>query len=393
MLAEVIIRIAAEEAAEERRGATWRPRCSSAGLDRCSRREVYAALGATPAPLPGRTVLVFEDGDWGEELTLDRLRRSAYSVHSTQMPLNPCVVPGTHRGYQCSVCAQRVPADALHGHIDAIVTGIDGVDRLLEHKTTSRFGFARWATGFDLPMGYIAQAAFYIVGLRQIGTNVSRDGIILIKCKDTAQLMEIHVRAPTSIGAAEEPTEITKMIVMEGDVAVDVPLQPELRRHDRLLQRNVERFQSIARHRDAKTLPDRPFPWGYFMCDYCPFGRTCWDGYAAHAKSGSVLPVVFTGAQADLLVAAAAAGEAARHATAVADDLKDQVKVALVAADARVATAVVEGQLITAVLDLRSRTTLNPELIPPAIAEAAKRTSEFEVLNLRSKPAASAKEK
>lgn len=387
MLAEVIVRIAAEQAAEERLAAKWRPRCSSAGLDRCSRREVYASLGADPAPLPGRTVLIFEDGDWGEELTLDWLRKSAYTVHSEQMALNPCYAPDTHPGYKCAVCGQHVEADAVHGHIDAIVTGIDGIDRLLEHKTTSRFAFARWATGYEFPMAYVTQAALYIYGLRLVGMDVSRDGVILIKCKDTAQYMEIHVRAPTRIGDGEEPTEITKLIVMDGETPVEVPIAPEQRQHPKLLQRNIERWQEIARYRDQKTLPDRPYSWGSWQCDYCPFGKTCWEGYsdAAKAQARAGTAIKLTGEQADLVRAAQAAAEAASEAERIAKKLKEQVKVMLVGLDTRAGVVELDDKVITAKLDIRTRTSLDKDLIPDAVAKAATKVSEFEVLTVKAK--------
>lgn len=387
MLAEVIVRIAAEQAAEERIAAKWRPRCSSAGLDRCTRREVYASFGTTPAPLPGRTVLIFEDGDWGEELTLDWLRKSAYTVHSEQMALNPCFAPNTHPGYQCAVCSQRVKADQVHGHIDAIVTGIDGIDRLLEHKTTSRFGFQRWATGYEFPMGYVTQTALYIVGLRKVGTDVSRDGIVIIKCKDTSQYMEIHVRAPTCIGKGEEPTEITKLIVMEGETPVEIDVQPDQRLHPKLLQQNVERWQGIARHRDAKTLPDRPHPWGSWQCDYCPFGRTCWDGYSAAAKllAASGARVKLVGENADLVRAAAAASEAANQAKRVAEDLKKKVKVMFGTIDAREAYVDLDDVVVTAKLDIRERTVIDKDLIPDNVRKAAEKVTEFEVLSVKAR--------
>lgn len=388
MLAEVIVRIAAEQAAEERLAAKWRPRCSSAGLDRCNRREVYASLGADPAPLPGRTVLIFEDGDWGEELTLDWLRKSAYTVHSEQMPLNPCYAPNTHPGYLCGVCGERVEADAVHGHIDAIVTGIDGVDRLLEHKTCSRFSFQRWSTGYEFPMAYVTQAALYIYGLRLVGHDVSRDGIILIKCKDTSQYMEIHVRAPTRIGEGEEPTEITKLVIMDQETPVEIPVVPEQQKHPQLLQRNIERWQEIAKYRDAKVLPDRPHTWGSWQCDYCPFGKTCWEGYSEAAKAAAraaTAPTKLTGADADLVRASEAAAAAASEAKRVADKLKEDVKVMLMNKGIRAGSVAIDDKIITAKLDIRTRKTIDKDLLPDAVREAATKVSEFEVLTVKAK--------
>jgi len=378
-------RIAAEEAHEERK-AKWRPRCSSAGVEKCVRAEVYKALGVTPAPLPGRTVQIFEDGVWHEEMSLDRIRKSVYTVHSEQLAVNPVYVPGSHRGYDCSVCKSRVPKDAVHGHLDAIVTDPRGLDFVLEHKSASRFSFQRWASGHEVPWDYITQTALYVVGARQIGADVQRQGIVLIKNKDTATYVELIVRAPTCVGEGEQPTVVESAIVMEGETAVEIDIPDEIRSRPRLLGDAVKRMAYVVRHADAKSLPDRPFPIDDWRCEWCQFSAECWRGYADASKAAaSNKPIPLSGEDADLAQACAAAGANATQAKKVADKLKKQLKVRLIALGARSAFVASDDLGVDVNLDWRSRKTLDPDLIPPAVKAQAAKVREFEVLTVRAK--------
>ncbi len=83
MLVE-IIRSVAEET-QEARGA-YRHRLSAIG--QCVRKLTYHAQGRTPEPFPGRTILVFDDSSWHEELSADWIRRSGYTLHSEQMAVD-----------------------------------------------------------------------------------------------------------------------------------------------------------------------------------------------------------------------------------------------------------------------------------------------------------------
>ena len=98
MLADLIPKLA-QLTREKDQGYRRRP--SSSGPERCERSMVYHGLGVDPEPFPGRTLLIFDDGNWHEELTLDWLRQSAYKIHHEQMTVEtPC---GT-------------------GHIDALIS-------------------------------------------------------------------------------------------------------------------------------------------------------------------------------------------------------------------------------------------------------------------------------
>ena len=380
----------------------WRPRCSSAGTERCVRAEVYKTLGAEPAPLPGRTALIFDDGGWHEELTLDWLRKSVFQIHSEQMAVEPCVVSGSHDGYVCSVCSPRdadgryipekiarVGRDVVHGHIDAMVTDPAGVDYLLEHKSASRFSFQRWSTGLEIPWDYMTQSGLYVHGLRLAGSHNVERALVIVKNKDTSAYLEFVMRAPTSIGPDEEPTVIEKLTVMEAERAIDVPILHGQRSRPRLLHDAVERFREIVRLRDAKTLPTRPFEFGHWRCDYCAFAATCWEDYSADAQRAlaALAAPALVGADADLVRAVGNANAAATQSEKHAKELKARLKVRLMEMDLRAATVDDADGGWNVKLDMRSRTSLDPNLVPTPIRRQAETTKQFEILSVRRKKA------
>lgn len=380
MIVDLLPRIAADIANEERRRVPWRPRCSSAGTERCVRAEVYRALGATPAPLPGRTALVFDDGAWHEELSLDLMRKSAYRVHSEQLAVDPAVVPGSHDGYYCGVCKRMVEKDMLHGHLDAMLTSPTGEDYVLEHKSASRFSFQRWASGHEVPWDYVTQSAFYVYGARLVGAKCDR-AILVVKNKDTSAYLEFVIDVPTRIGNGEEATVIESATVMEGEQAVGILLADEHRSRRRLLGDAIDRFTEVVACRDTKALPSRPFEFGHWRCDYCAFGTECWRGYTEDAREAKADPPIALGRDdADLVRAVAAANAVKSQSDRVARDLKAKLKVRLMELGTRAAWAE-DGEATYRVrLDVRSRTTLDADLVPDAVRKAAEKVTEFEVL-------------
>ena len=384
MLVELIPKIAAMEAKDERRDAKWRPRCSSGGTDRCARADTYKALGFKSAPLAGRTILIFDDGDWHEELTFNWLRKSAWTIHSEQMPLNVGFVPNSHNGYRCAMCDQQVPSDAVHGHLDAIGTDPLGNDHVIEHKSANMFSFERWAKGIEIPWDYVTQAAFYAFGAKQHGADVSRLAVIVVKNKNNSAYMEWVIEAPTSIGANEEPTRVVSATVMEGETAAAIPLPVELSSRKFLLRDSLARFDQICRARDSKTLPDRPYTMDHWRCRFCSFASTCWDGFIAKAKVlRANAPVRLAGEDADLVRAVSAAKATAAQAKKVSDELTSKLRVRLNAMEARSATVVDGDRTLSVVVDIRERKTLDKDLIPDDVKLVATKVSEFEVLSVR----------
>ena len=63
MLAEILHQIASMEN-EEQDSRKYYPRPSGAGSERCIRQMVYDCMGVAGKVLPGRTLHVFNDGNW-----------------------------------------------------------------------------------------------------------------------------------------------------------------------------------------------------------------------------------------------------------------------------------------------------------------------------------------
>lgn len=244
MLAEILPKIAAAQ--QEPRQA-YRPRPSAAGPERCIRQLVYDALGTPPAPLPGRALLVLDDSSWHEELTADWIRKSSYRLHSTQMVV-------------------ETPVGI--GRIDGVLTDLLGHDRLLEHKALNHFTFERIWNG-TWPLDYMTQSGLYLVGLRKLNPDIT-EALLLIKNKNTAQYIELLLR----FDAKADTLTIVEVVRSDGQ-----RLQPGFVM-ERVIAGAVEKFALVEQHRQAKTMPPRPFEYGTeFPCGYCPHAKTCWAGY------------------------------------------------------------------------------------------------------------------
>ena len=157
MLAELIPKIAAMEAAEKEPGKYY-PRPSLAGPERCIRQMMYWGMDTPQEKAGDRMWLVFNDSSWHEELTADWIRKTAFRLHSEQM---------------------KVKHDFLTGHIDGIATDILNIDRLWEHKAINHFSFEKYWNGKDgeLPLDNICQSCIYCKGLQNDNPEISYPGM------------------------------------------------------------------------------------------------------------------------------------------------------------------------------------------------------------------------
>jgi hypothetical protein len=398
LLADLLAKVAYEEAIEQRRGGPWRARPSSAGTERCERSEVYKSVGTKAQPIAGRTIILFDDGEWHEELSIAWIQKTIYEHHSSQMGVDTVVIPGAHKRYICFTCSPKHPdgtlikgkeiwvdEDVVHGHIDGIITDPAGTDYLFEHKSASRFAFARWAKGDELPLDYFTQMALYIWGLRHLGNSLD-GGVLLIKCKDTSAYMEYVVRGAVDSLDPEPGMVIESAIWMEGDHAEQVPLTTEQRQLPALITAAIARFKSIVAHRDAKTIPPRPFPRDHWRCSYCSFEGVCWEGWAEDVekrKSDDAVELEPESTLAKLIVTAQVANAAVGVAKKKADKLKAEVKVGL--NDAKIVSAAVnlDDARVTAKITMTSRPSWDEEKIPDAIIKKAKVVKKSPKLDLR----------
>jgi hypothetical protein len=259
MLCDLIPKLAGQFQKEK---WTYHHRCSNAGTERCIRASIYDALGVPAQPFAGRTILVFDDGNWHEELTKDWLRKSSYKIHSEQMDVTPFEVNGK----------------PVRGHIDWIVTDTAGVDTLVEHKAINHFSWARYSQGDLWPLDYITQVVCYIVGLQKVTGNWL-PGLLLIKNKNTAHYLEYRIEY-------DNQTDIVKCNLF---IAEEKPEAREIKEFflDDIMAKAINRFEEIDRCVEEKKLPLRQYDMEDWHCDYCQWGELCWKDIEKEITDGT----------------------------------------------------------------------------------------------------------
>ncbi len=260
MIAKLIPEIALMTAEDDHE---YRRRPSLAGPERCIRQLVYNAAGRPPQPWPGRTLMVFDDSGWHEELTADWIRKSAYDFHSSQL---------------------RVDTHAGPGSIDGIITDLRGVDYLLEHKALNHFGFERIWNG-DLPLDYFTQLALYMEGVQRTLNPDLRRGLLLIKNKNTAQYIEFLVEYLSK----RDALVLLELERSDGEVK---RFEPEIVLEN-ITRNAAQKFDSVDKYVAEGKLPPRPHPPGTtFPCGYCRWGPDCWDGFSGELEGREAVKVI-----------------------------------------------------------------------------------------------------
>lgn len=247
MIADIIHKVAEMTAEEEHK---FYPRPSSAGPDRCIRQMVYHGLNVKKEPLPGRAIVIFSDSSFHEDLTADWVRKTAFQLHSEQMKVN-CREPMSW------------------GSIDGIITDLLGVDRLWEHKAINHFTYQKYCDG-ELPMDYLTQCAVYIDAIQRNDNPDLKEGILLIKNKNTAQYMEFRLE----YNLFEDKLTVYEAVTSTGDIVKinkDIP---------NIVQSACDKFNQVLDFIDKKTLPKRQYhindDW---QCSYCQWAKPCWESY------------------------------------------------------------------------------------------------------------------
>lgn len=275
MLAEIIPAMA-EQFEQEESHFSYRP--SIMGPERCRRQLVYFGLGFERKPLPGRSLLVFDDSNWHEQLTLDRLRRSAYHFHSEQLHVNVPTGFAWLPERKCTTiidgkeCGQIIPFGCVAGHIDGLFTDVLGVDRLFEHKAINHFTFGKYWAG-EIPWDYMVQCCDYILGLQEIAPGL-REFVLLIKNKNTSAFMEfrcsydITADTVTIIDRTYSTGEVVEMnVVQEG-----------------ILKAAFEKMVDVFMRISGKHLPKREYSFDSWRCEYCGYVMTCYENYEQEFK-------------------------------------------------------------------------------------------------------------
>jgi len=227
---------------------------------------VFQGMGVPRSPMPGRAVMIFDDSSWHEELSADWIRKSALQLHSQQMAV------------QC-----RLPMGK--GKIDGIITDINHVDRLLEHKAVSHFSFQRLWDG-PLPLDYLTQTAIYLDALKEENPDIE-EGILLVKNKNTAQFMEYRVAYQW------DALSIIEMINSVGE-RKDFPEGMVVIKD--IYQNAIDKFNEVLSQIAEKNLPKRQYDMKDWQCEYCGWFAPCWENYHeefAELKTDLIFPVEF----------------------------------------------------------------------------------------------------
>lgn len=264
MLSEIILKIAGQF--QEKEETAYYPRPSLAGKERCTRQLVYHGLNVPKEPLAGRAVMIFSDSSFHEDLTADWIRKSAYQLHSEQMEV------AVDMGFDFR----------LKGHIDGIVTDLLNNDYLWEHKAINHFSWQKYWDG-AIPYDYVSQCCIYLRGLHADNPNIQR-AILLLKNKNTAAYMEfiIFYNYDQDVAVIETATNSNGEIKEINETIPDA------------VKSCFEKFAYVNECIKNKTLPKRDYFIGDdWHCDYCAYGKTCWEGYKkefTELKTDTMLP-------------------------------------------------------------------------------------------------------
>lgn len=262
MIADLIPKLAEFEREEDHE---YYPRPSCSGPERCIRQMVYWGLKIPKAPLPGRTLLVFDDGNWHEELTKDWLRKSAYQVHSEQLDISVSGSLYSNMGI------------VLTGHIDWIMTDPLGVDILVEHKAINHFTWQKFSDGDELPLDYLHQMGIYFRGIQNINPDV-KTGLLLIKNKNTAQYLEMAI-------TYDQATDTLTVVSVTTSTGETHEINKEFVGINRA---SFDKFAEVNRLIKAKELPKRQYDIDHWRCSYCQWAGECYKNYDAEFQAMAV---------------------------------------------------------------------------------------------------------
>ncbi len=287
MIADIIIKAAGMEQEEDK---PYKPRPSNAGPERCIRQMVYHAANAPKDNRRGdRFILTLDDSSWHEELTASWLGKTAFVLHSQQMPVDGDILPWRDpKPVRCDMCSEAaslkagqdvevtIPGNILHGHIDGIITDLMGSDLHYEHKALSFFTVEKYWNSGVFPLDYITQCCIYQKAIRKkLNPDITKT-CLLIKNKNSAGYMDYVIEYDIEGDSAR----IMEMSKSSGEIIV--AQNGPIYTMENVIGSAIERFRLVDEHVKAGTFPDRQYDMGDWQCDYCPWGKangTCWAGY------------------------------------------------------------------------------------------------------------------
>lgn len=266
MLAEILPKLAAMEAEEDR---PYYPRPSLAspeGEGKDERCLVYWGLGIPKSPMPGRAILTMDDSSWHEILTADWINKSTYKLHSSQMAVEFKTEGLTIPSFFCKSCNKEIPKqDKLHGHIDGIITDMLGIDRLWENKAINHFTFNNYWQGM-MPIEYFTQVGIYHNALTEVIPDI-KEVLLLIKNKNTAQFIEYL------IGIEKDKFIIKEITHSNGDK------KEPCTEFNGLIESAINKFKRVDEYIKKKTIPKRGYEINTWKCEYCQYYEHCYQNY------------------------------------------------------------------------------------------------------------------
>lgn len=368
MIAEVLHKVAAMEH-EEKGEHAYYPRPSIAGPERCLRQMVYWARGEKGRPLPGRSIVVMDDSSWHEELTADLIRKTAFELHSHQMPVTlPNAFPWREAGeVTCHVCGEKHDKRDAHGHTDFIISDpVEGRDILVEHKALSHFSWEALADG-ELPLDYLTQMAIYLRSLMLVNPELNT-GLLLAKNKNTSGYLEFEC------GYDFEADSLT-VKTLRNHVGEVTALGKTI---DRIVQDALDRFRLVDSYVAQQKLPLRQYQWDHWRCDYCAYNELCWSGYVAEHQTFKTDEKIAGWAH-QLLRKYRELGDQESQIKKERDALKGEIKNTLTRLGVREGIA---GNLAVK-WSVSTQRRVNQDKIPAHLLEAAKEDSIAERLTVR----------
>ncbi len=368
MLADLLHKIASME--QEEAPYAIRPSLASPETaedpGRCRRAMTYWRRGEPPAPWPGRFLMVLDDSSWHEELTADWIRKTAYRLHSQQMPVDiPLQKPlGAER--VCHRCRRRIQPILMHGHIDGVLTDLLWVDRLYEHKALNHFTFQELSRG-AFPLDYLTQGCLYLTGLKQLDPT-AHEVLLLVKNKNTSAYLEYRFTYEPEVDLCH----VIELVGSDGtrrDLDITLP---------GLVMAALKKFEEVEAHHAAGTLPSRPYTRDSWRCGYCRWAQTCWDGYEAEHQALAKDVALPNEAEA-LLQAYWEAGRQKKDGEAAQEVLRPKLLDLLEQAGAKSGRAGV----FSVTWSLQTRTSLDLSLLPSKARKQAEVTRTVDVLRVK----------
>ncbi len=331
---------------------------------RCVRQMVYHRLEAPHRPLPGRAVLIFDDGRWHEDASAKWIEKTAITLHDRQLGVDIRLPRPIGRPYTCTVCKRPIDPSVLHGHLDGLLTDPVGLIRLWEHKAVGHFAFQEALDG-DLPLDYIAQGCSYLSSEALRARDV-REAILLLKSKNTSAYCEYRFSYDPEL----DRCTMIEMIASDGTSSA---LSETV---DGILTSAYAKFEVVEELANRLVFPARSYRQDHWRCAYCLWGGTCWEGYAAEVASRRPLTELPT--LAPMLEQYYEAKRAKGHGEQVIKKLRPLILAAL----ERNQTKTARANGLTAAVCTQERSDLEQDLLPPPIKKAATRRKTVEILKV-----------